>query len=1713
MYVKQFSSFLVAQFMLWAKPNARAGSRYQFRSPDSANAEALYREIVLGADGHVQVGNVALPYLVCDSSRVIPVLQHPNSLQGYTENYISFLRDEIARQGKPLEGCSLLIIHNSLLDTLINNADNLATSDAVWSREHIKQSLDSLIKEDPLAQGKVSECLLSYQFDVLCEEDATVFGFAPLYHALQDGNLRFNELELLPDPFITATDINDERLIRRRLDENRQLYRQICNEVEEYPNSLQLRFKDRFSESFIKEVFPSGNLEHWRSVDFHRFRDDERESSKPSLIYEKTVLDGSTASVIDRAQNERAAGQRKRHLLLIAEPEADESELKIIFDGSDLELEQVKKEIQPELISNFEVSRSGKRSFIRLRLKVFEWPVFFKLSTSRERAAEKYEFHCLHLRKGWFNVDGFRNHFLIDAKHKLLRLETDAEVLELGGSGGSHLLTKPLETIDGSAFARVDFSQLANQSDKVEFRVQSDDRYLDFFVKIEPASDRLGLPLLLDGERSARLFDDNYNGQFDPRGRVSLDNREYEVVAERHVFLRREALFIDQRLVGRNGSNEVITVADLRGINLELGESYERLFICLAESNTLLSLASWGPSLRKVVRGVVEAARAYLSQIKHDLVLTQEQRQVMRVGLYKEDGFEYLSPYHPLVLAYFLYLADAAAAEGVDGSERSFSQLPKVTLDRLSPRGLLPFVYDEQHKYAFVQTVPHNSFWLKLVPRTDSSYDFVRKLIKEKLLEFKTAFRTLFTGHTESELILNVVNGLDASEVLYGVIEYFKSVIGIGDLRPTPVHINFYDKNLHFNAFDALAESGDAAAMRRQFGLDKGSQKAIADSVIDALRSRLTYSKFSYSDKSDSFAYAHITFVRDDDRVDLQFVRVRASSSGIAADGLITGEASENKNGAYYTAFGLHKVITEGRPHLELAELYGSLWMPARQHGATYTGSNAVAIAVNADFHGQLQRCYGSSIWTTIIDPRVTLDFFGAQDGVLLIHYSDQYTNSAGYDAVTVTREVDLYRKVLETSTGTARSNLINEFNAFNGQWLLQLLTAHSNERKGIEGVVGAYKFATSLVLKSDITWVPFSIAELIRVAANSGLNLRGSEFSRSVQGHRSGVISDDVLLVGLKDQRLYLLPIEVKAGAKPNYEKAEKQVRELKRYLATDLLAPRTLAGKLYRALFVRQLLIQIEKYRLYEVFPTEYFDVVLAEREKWLSGEYTVEDIADYPSGMIVVFLDSAACFEPSYTENGDILRIELPYGLLNDLLARPLLKVSEAVDAHRLCKVPGKFILGAPIRSVLQPLYDGPGSNTEVACSPQKVTVPELGPQSSVISLEKPSKEVLPTVLAQSVGIGSLKVLFGHDVLRNQPVYWEPTNTSKVFNTNTGIIGTMGTGKTQFTKSLVTQLTQNCINNVHGEPIGILIFDYKADYIKEDFVAATGARVFDLHQLPFNPFALYGNKPMLPVHTANLFRSTVGKAYNLGNRQQNKIRTLVLDAYARVGIHPNDPDTWKLLPPTLQDVWLLFQDQQTVEQDSLYAVLNDLITFQIFEPDPEKTRSLYELLDGVNVINLSGYDQQIQNLVVAIILDIFYSQMHQRGSSVQEGAYRQITKMVLVDEADNFMSQGFDSIKKILKEGREFGVGTILSTQEMTHFKSADVDYSSYILTWIVHRVSHIKSQDIRAVFNPSDKATEDRLSGEIRTLDKHVSLVVDGEKRISKIQDMPFYLLPS
>lgn len=397
-------------------------------------------------------------------------------------------------------------------------------------------------------------------------------------------------------------------------------------------------------------------------------------------------------------------------------------------------------------------------------------------------------------------------------------------------------------------------------------------------------------------------------------------------------------------------------------------------------------------------------------------------------------------------------------------------------------------------------------------------------------------------------------------------------------------------------------------------------------------------------------------------------------------------------------------------------------------------------------------------------------------------------------------------------------------------------------------------------------------------------------------------------------------------------------------------------------------------------------------------------------------------------------------------------------------------------------------------------------------------------IPEVPAEPVELQGMEILFGHHLDSADedgeplPLHWTPNDTSAVFHTNTGIIGTMGTGKTQFTKSLITQLYREQRRNFDGSPMGILIFDYKGDYnsSKADFVRATNATVLQPYQLPFNPLALVKPRvfrPRLPVHTANAFKDTLSKVYRLGPKQQTSLASCIMEAYKQCGIMADDPATWSNTAPTFEMVNEIYEaNEELSKNDSLAAAMQKLSLFQLFESNPYRTTSLFELLKGVVVIDLSGYDSDIQSLVVAITLDQFYAQMHAQGSSATNGQLRQLTKMILVDEADNFMREDFPALKKIMKEGREFGVGTILSTQFLDHFVTGEDNYSRYILTWVVHNVADLKKNDVEYIFKVkagSPEATE--IYDAIKASDRFQSTVKIGNAPVCRIRDKAFFEL--
>src|SRR5690606_29016426 len=116
------------------------------------------------------------------------------------------------------------------------------------------------------------------------------------------------------------------------------------------------------------------------------------------------------------------------------------------------------------------------------------------------------------------------------------------------------------------------------------------------------------------------------------------------------------------------------------------------------------------------------------------------------------------------------------------------------------------------------------------------------------------------------------------------------------------------------------------------------------------------------------------------------------------------------------------------------------------------------------------------------------------------------------------------------------------------------------------------------------------------------------------------------------------------------------------------------------------------------------------------------------------------------------------------------------------------------------------------------------------------------------------------------------------------NIGVVGDLGTGKTQLLKSIIFQISQAEKANRGIKP-RFLIFDYKRDYSSDDFVSATGAQVVKPHRLPLNLFdvSTLGESQVPWLDRFRFFTDVLDKIYSgIGPVQRDKLKSAVRNAY---------------------------------------------------------------------------------------------------------------------------------------------------------------------------------------------------------------------------------------
>lgn len=363
--------------------------------------------------------------------------------------------------------------------------------------------------------------------------------------------------------------------------------------------------------------------------------------------------------------------------------------------------------------------------------------------------------------------------------------------------------------------------------------------------------------------------------------------------------------------------------------------------------------------------------------------------------------------------------------------------------------------------------------------------------------------------------------------------------------------------------------------------------------------------------------------------------------------------------------------------------------------GSSYEPDSAIFTSIAHDEKGQLGKVYSSSNWVVFVDPKVDLSFFQSKDqaaqDLMIIHYSDQYTSTSGYDDITVTQKSQQYEEIIRShlnSKGISATkedvhNIISLFNAVNGDWMLRLIPAKklagavdSNFSREKMSILSAIKLCMAYYAHEDIVWIPISLEEMLRVSRGAGYSQSDGLLSAKNLGFEKGATSDDVLMVGIEgpvnDIKIYLHPVEVKIGqnAAAVLSKAQEQVLHTYAGLWNALWPDEnrdSLECKLSRNFLMQLVIVSCEKMCLYNVYPDVRWEKVLEDfREALLNEQYTFSKQIDSVLGKGTIISFKTDVLNKSGSIQDDICILELPEKMGSEYMIKSAAEIEKELDS---------------------------------------------------------------------------------------------------------------------------------------------------------------------------------------------------------------------------------------------------------------------------------------------------------------------------------------------------------------------------------------------------------------------------------------------------------------
>lgn len=377
--------------------------------------------------------------------------------------------------------------------------------------------------------------------------------------------------------------------------------------------------------------------------------------------------------------------------------------------------------------------------------------------------------------------------------------------------------------------------------------------------------------------------------------------------------------------------------------------------------------------------------------------------------------------------------------------------------------------------------------------------------------------------------------------------------------------------------------------------------------------------------------------------------------------------------------------------------------------------------------------------------------------------------------------------------------------------------------------------------------------------------------------------------------------------------------------------------------------------------------------------------------------------------------------------------------------------------------------------------------------------------PTVYAESTptqmcDTHAAEIPLGIDKNTHHIVTWRPEASN---NPHVLIVGESGSGKTYTASRLVLELARKGLTSI--------IFDYGQGFSLGNIpqTGPDGVQTLELNLsrdgIAINPLQVFPIDIHGPATVAQRVADTFAHVYpRLGVQQHALLRRAVLELLADSGISGEDSRTWKLPPPPFRDLEAKINeycDSSNAATRRAAATAATHVSTVFFFNTFRKTghqlswSDLHETKNRIWVLQLGGLEASVERAVTEFLLWSLIRYFEMQGPGP-------LKCFVVLDEAHKLAFGADSPVEKILREGRKFGLGVVLASQQPEDFNSVAFTNTA---TKIVFQIADASGQVSRQLHRKiKNEHSRDYIASLLGTLPRGTAYaVVDNIGRVTKM----------